>query len=510
MTTYDGLAQAAAALADPATSPLDLMDIAQAYPVLWVDVAKHPNAYPDLLSWLQSVGNSTVREAIAAREQSPQFPTPPVSTEDEQPVQSDTNADSPITSTDADVPSIPDNPTPVDETSPKKKPSWVSTPKGKKILIGSGSGLLAVILAIILIVNLVVIPHQRAEEAEVAEQARLEQEHQTAVDVFTKAADACTQANKTLATSISHAQQTATLDPSTLLDPALIDALNQAISTAQAVKNCVPPTMADDTATIRKQAADMAADTSTVTTANSALTNADQSASKSYQTKANQEAAAKASANATQKAEQQATSQATSTASQGGASTSHTLTSSTTTSDGYSYTTTVTLTNWFKVTDTAGTTSAWNSVGGKGSWSLPADSSGIISGDYGFAIGTFGTDKSAVIFGKMTVTNTTSGFALPPSKATPSLTIDPSDAHDELYKRTASKDMAFCLQFSSLKCNEAWGYPSWQMDSGKSQYVSFYIVDGLAFSPTDPTGQGTVSQTLQLGSDAKTTLPGNW
>ena len=382
MTTYDDLVQAAAALADPATSSRDLMSIAQAYPSLWVDVARHPNAYPDLLSWLSSVGDDSVREAIAARvpstdapaDVSPPPPPPvdeqsveaspvgaeieentepegdlePVSLETDNPAESEattSNAEGSIApdTEDSNTPdaegsitldveegsidfqtpessegsstlvgtasSIPENPTHAAEPS-SHKPSWASTPKGKKILIGSGAGLLTVILAVVLIITLVVIPRQRAEEAAAAEQVRLEQEHQAAVDAFTKASDDCTQANESLATAISHAQQTATLDPSTLNDPALIYALNQAIATAQAVKNCVPLTMADDTATILKQTTDMTTEISSVTTASSSLTDADQSASRSYQTKANQEAAAKAAEDAKQKAEQEAASQA--------------------------------------------------------------------------------------------------------------------------------------------------------------------------------------------------------
>ena len=533
MTTYDDLAQAAAALADPTISSRELMSIAQAYPSLWADVAGHPNAYPDLLSWLQTVGDDTVREAIAAREPSPEIPSPPPPPPaDEQPADespkdtgteaSDTEADAQSTPLESDNPialeastpveesidfqtpdSPQDSPTTLEDTVPSasetqtppveaspRKPSWISTPKGKKILIGSGSGLLAVILAVVLIVNLVVIPHQRAEEAAAAEQARLEQEHQAAVDAFTKAVDSCTQANKSLTDSITHAQQTATTDPSTLDDPSLIDALNQAITTAQSVKTCVPPTMADDTATIQEQTTQVTTDTATVTTSISTLTTADQSVTTSVQTKKDKEAAAQAAEEAKQKADQEAAYQA-----------AHTLTSSTTTSDGYSYTTTVTLTDWYKVTDTTRTTSAWNSVGGVGSWTFPADSSGFIPGGSAGNYGIFEMDKSAVLFGKMTVANTTpAGFSMPSGKANPSITL--SNRNSQVY----------CFQFSSsLKCGMFGGNPNgWNMDAGKSQTVSFFLLDGLAFTPTDPTGQGVISQVLQLSPDAKTSVPGTW
>ena len=437
MTTYDDLAQAATALADPTTTPRDLMVIAQTYPSLWVDVAKHPHAYPDLLSWLSSVGDDSVREAVVERGASPEFPSPPPPPADEQPLEEppmSTEAEEESTVPESDNPSedsvsaslgaknsavsntmtsdtessidfhapefpedsspitpvntVPENPTRAVESNPAK-PSWASTPQGKKILIGSGAGLLTVILAVVLIVTLVVLPHQRAEEAAAAEQARLEQEHQAAVDAFTKASDDCTQANKTLATAISHAQQTATLDPSTLNDPALIDALNQAIATAQVVKNCVPPTMADDTAAILKQTTDMTAETSSVTTASSSLTDADQSACRSYQTKANQEAAAKAAEDAQQKAEQEAASKA-----------AHTATLTLTDSNGYARDYTIEISDWVRGTDTASLASTWTKFGGKGTMPLVDGTANL----------KFTQSEAAYVFGKVSVVNATPTF----------------------------------------------------------------------------------------------------
>ena len=305
MTTYGNLAQAAAALADPATSPRDLVGIAQAYPSLWIDVAAHPNTYPDLLVWLATVGDDTVRAAIAAREASPTnlppLPPPPPPA-DEQPmdgrsVSTEAEGDSqsaaperhfrgrtrsstrttahpptagPIDFRAPDVPSASENPTTAYEAGPAQ-PARGLTTKTKRILIGSGAGLLAIILAVVLIVTLVVIPHKRAEEAAAAEQARLEQEHTTAVDDFTKAVDACAEANQWLADSLVEAQETVATDPSDLDDPSLIDALKQAIDTAQSVEDCVPPAMAEDTASIQQQTIDLSASSSDVKASSSRL-----------------------------------------------------------------------------------------------------------------------------------------------------------------------------------------------------------------------------------------------
>lgn len=80
MTTFGDIAAAQAALVNPATTAQDLMSIAQTYPSLWADVARHPNAYPDLLVWLGQVGGADVQQAIADREvvsALPPVPPPP-------------------------------------------------------------------------------------------------------------------------------------------------------------------------------------------------------------------------------------------------------------------------------------------------------------------------------------------------------------------------------------------------------------------------------------------------
>jgi len=372
---YDNLAQATIAVTDPATTPRDLMAIAQAYPNLWAGVAKHPNAYPDLLTWLTTVGDDTVRAAVVARTAAPDTPPPP-------PVATET--------------------IPPEEAIPETKPSknhglsWISTRKGKRILIGSGAGLLAVILTVVLIVNLVVIPHQRAEEAAAAasasaaaEQARLDEEHQAAVVSFTNAVHDCTQANTSLANSLAHAQYTAATDPSTLDNPNLIDGLNQAIASAQTVEICTPPTMADDTASIQQQTAQLTTDTDILMTSVRALTNADDAVTTSVQTKENKEAAAK-------KAEQDAAYAA-----------AHTASVTLTDSDGYARKFTITISDWIQGTNTSALAATWTKFGGTapmplvdGSYSL-----GQYSGNVDFT-----QADAAYVFGKVSVENASPGY----------------------------------------------------------------------------------------------------
>jgi len=64
---FELLEQARVQLADPHTSGAQLQAIATEYRDLWNEVARHPNAYPDLLNWLDSVGDSQVRATVARR-----------------------------------------------------------------------------------------------------------------------------------------------------------------------------------------------------------------------------------------------------------------------------------------------------------------------------------------------------------------------------------------------------------------------------------------------------------
>jgi hypothetical protein len=67
MSDFSEFATAQAAVLDPQTSATDLAAIVAAQPTLWADVAKHPNAYPALLTWLDSHGSEDVKMAVANR-----------------------------------------------------------------------------------------------------------------------------------------------------------------------------------------------------------------------------------------------------------------------------------------------------------------------------------------------------------------------------------------------------------------------------------------------------------
>ncbi|MCL1838288.1 MAG: hypothetical protein FWG47_03100 [Propionibacteriaceae bacterium] len=78
MVDFTDYATAVKALSDSATSATDLAAITGAQPSLWGKVALHPNAYPQLLGWLESVGDESVKQAVrVARGEIPSPPLPP-------------------------------------------------------------------------------------------------------------------------------------------------------------------------------------------------------------------------------------------------------------------------------------------------------------------------------------------------------------------------------------------------------------------------------------------------
>ena len=75
MASFTDIMTATKAVMDPATSGADLAQIAQAQPSLWPQVAGHPNAYPELLAWLDTNGDATTKQVVAARRTAePQMP----------------------------------------------------------------------------------------------------------------------------------------------------------------------------------------------------------------------------------------------------------------------------------------------------------------------------------------------------------------------------------------------------------------------------------------------------
>lgn len=59
----------------PSVGAADLYKLAQKDPRMWQAIAAHPNAYPDLLDWLERVGPQPVKTAVALR-RTPPTPSP--------------------------------------------------------------------------------------------------------------------------------------------------------------------------------------------------------------------------------------------------------------------------------------------------------------------------------------------------------------------------------------------------------------------------------------------------
>ena len=67
MADWSDIQVAHNALNNPFTSGADLSAIAQTQPSLWPGVAAHPNAFPELLSWLGQFGDPAVQATLASR-----------------------------------------------------------------------------------------------------------------------------------------------------------------------------------------------------------------------------------------------------------------------------------------------------------------------------------------------------------------------------------------------------------------------------------------------------------
>ena len=64
---FEDASQAATALNNPKLPATDLADIANRFPQLWPLVVAHPAAYPDLLAWLDGLGDPAIGGAVAER-----------------------------------------------------------------------------------------------------------------------------------------------------------------------------------------------------------------------------------------------------------------------------------------------------------------------------------------------------------------------------------------------------------------------------------------------------------
>jgi len=279
--------------------------------------------------------------------------------------------------------------------------------KGKKILIASASGVVAVVVVVTLVVTLIVQPNQRAAQAAAQASAKAAQDHQTAVAAFNTASQACTDANNQLSTTLSSATQAASATPAMLQDPSLLDTLDQAIATAKTVPPCTPPTMAGDTATIQQQTTQLNTDTQSVTKANSTVVTARQAVASSIQAKSDAAAAAsEAKTNAAAPAE--ASAAATQQAQVGELVNKTSVTA--TDSNGYKAALALQCTDWIKGSDTTTTQTAWQNVGGVGD--IPMSSGGSFGGGRYESFTVKDTTVGAFAFCTLAIQNASSGYHL--------------------------------------------------------------------------------------------------
>ena len=67
MTDSDDLKELRERALAPETNANELFEISAQHPEVYAEVAANPNAYPDLLDWLENVGDDRVKAVVAAR-----------------------------------------------------------------------------------------------------------------------------------------------------------------------------------------------------------------------------------------------------------------------------------------------------------------------------------------------------------------------------------------------------------------------------------------------------------
>jgi len=239
MTDFSDFAEAARAVVDPTTSPTDLAAIAEAQPGLWAQVASHPAAYPELLAWLDSVGDTTVKAAIAAHHpsayQTQQFAPAPAPQPMPQPMQQQ-----PYQQAYQQPMQQPYQPPMQQRTqgwqpAPQKQ-SFLASTKGRVILI-SAAIVVVLVVVIALVINYAVLVPQRNIEVDFNDSVAAYQQVQTDLNTQLDAA-------KTTASSFTD---------DTLTDATTLSSLNDKIQQASAAVAQPVPAMASSTSDIQQQ-----------------------------------------------------------------------------------------------------------------------------------------------------------------------------------------------------------------------------------------------------------------
>ena len=227
MLDFANFANAARAVVDPTTSPADLATIAELQPGLWAQVAGHPNAYPDLLTWLDVVGDTSVKAALAARRQSeagaPAYVSPRPATQP--------------TARPATAPTYQQTRPLASAQPPQKSPAaaFFGSKRGRIAMIAAGVVILAVIVTLVLVFQ-VFVPRSDVEGQ------------------FNDALAAYNKSQSALAAEVAVAQSTVDAsDADYLTDPSTLDTLNKTLQTAATNSKVPPPTMGTSTGQIRSQ-----------------------------------------------------------------------------------------------------------------------------------------------------------------------------------------------------------------------------------------------------------------
>jgi hypothetical protein len=171
------------------------------------------------------------------------------------------------------------------------------------------------------------------------------------------------------------------------------------------------------------------------------------------------------------------------------------------TTDGYTFTAETVVSDWIRGSDSEMVAAAWAAAGGNGSFTVPTIAGGIIAhggSAGGGLVGPYDPEKAAILFGRATLTNTTSGFSLP-------------EGFIHLSENVPNVPAVCIDKRDGLSCTQSGVFPAFSVDPGKSHVWPFAVIVVDAFTPHDPDGDAIAAVSLSINSEqthSETVTPG--
>ena len=368
------------------------------------------------------------------------------------------------------------------------------TPESRKRLWGILGSIGIIAIGVTLVLTLVVIPQQR----------RAEEEYNNAVEQYSLAKQACTQATEKLSSAIAHGNALTKTVPQDVLDPSILsgsafEELSKSLQAAETILSCECALMAETTEEILRQVKESTELIPAIEDVTDTLLASSSPIDDAIQAKKDAEAVEKRMKEEVARKKAEAEEEV---------RRARLTLSETKEYGGYSLRSTIQLTDWVKLSDSVAATAAWQFVGGSGAWTIPSNRTLFQATG-----STFDEKKSAVMFGKLTVTNTTPQFALDHWFA-----VNNSPVLRFVWPKGRYNQVMCSVWSGKQECSYPgnWGngstkVPNWGgLASGDSTTLIFFVVDGDAFSPADPQGEEICTKVYLGHPDNTAELKRTW